>query len=103
MNIKKIMAIALAASIPLQGLGYAAYAQSATQVDPEFMSKLEAALEQRPELVLMAAQRAQQRQQAQQQAQMNEMAGSVRAARTAKLAKMARTRWVSYFARKRLI
>lgn len=79
MNIKKIMAIALAASIPLQGLGYAAYAQSATQVDPEFMSKLEAALEQRPELVLMAAQRAQQRQQAQQQAQMNEMAGSVRA------------------------
>ena len=78
MNVKKILAIALAVSIPFQGAGYVAYAQSATQVDPEFMSKLEAALEQRPELVLMAAQRAQQRAQAQQQAQMNEMAGNVR-------------------------
>jgi protein-disulfide isomerase len=76
---KKIMAIALAATIPLQGLGYAAYAQSASQVDAEFMGKLEAALEQRPELVLMAAQRAQQRAQQQEQARMNEMAGSVRA------------------------
>jgi len=43
MNVKKILAIALAVSIPFQGAGYVAYAQSATQVDPEFMSKLEAA------------------------------------------------------------
>ena len=78
MNVKKILAIALAASIPLQGAGYVAYAQGTSQVDPEFMSKLEAALEQRPELVLMAAQRAQQRAQVEQQNRMNEMAADVR-------------------------
>lgn len=78
MNIKKSLAIALALSIPLQGMGYVAYAQS-NAVDEEFMGKLEAALEQRPELVLMAAQRAQQRQRAAEEARMNDMATEVRA------------------------
>ena len=61
MKYAKTIAALVLASLPLQAMGYTAYAQS-SGVDADFMSKLEAALEQKPELVLQAAQRAQQRQ-----------------------------------------
>ena len=76
MKSKTALAAIVLASIPLQGLGYAAYAQDA--VDPAFMSKLEAALEQKPELVLQAAARAQQRQRDAEMQAMNVTATEVR-------------------------
>ena len=76
MKSKTALAAIVLASIPLQGLGYAAYAQD--RVDPAFMSKLEAALEQKPELVLQAAARAQQRQRDAEMQAMNVTASEVR-------------------------
>lgn len=76
MKLKTALAALVVAAVPIQGLGYAAYAQSTD--DPEFMSKLEAALEQKPELVLMAAARAQQKQRDMQEQQQNQAAVSVR-------------------------
>lgn len=59
---KKYMLMAAAMGLTVQGFGYTAYAQNSGAVDSEFMNKLEAALEYKPELVLQAAARAQQRQ-----------------------------------------
>lgn len=77
MKTKNILGAVILASLPLQVAGYAAYAQQ-SKSDPEFMAKLEAALRERPELVLQAAGLAQQKQQAAQQAVAEKAAVEVR-------------------------
>ena len=77
MNIKTKIAALVLATLPLQGMGYVAYAQS-TGVDQQFMRNLEAALREKPELILEAAARAQQKQREVETARMNETAGEVR-------------------------
>lgn len=62
MKYKTALGALLIGTLPLQVIGYAAYAQQASTVDPEFMRNLEAALVQKPELILQAADRAQNRQ-----------------------------------------